>query len=70
MPIAPLLNSRPGSGFFSPLHCRKGQGLTEYLILLILVAVISIGAVKSLGGTVKRKIETANRRINADVSLE
>ena len=48
----------------------KGQGLTEYLVLLLLISVISIAAVKSLGGTIKGKIELAQRHINSDISLD
>ena len=47
--------------------CRNqsGQGLTEYLILLLLIAVGSIVAVRSLGGSVKDKIQGARERINS-----
>jgi hypothetical protein len=48
---------------------NKGQGLTEYLILMILVCVVSIAAAKSLGGTIKRKIQEARQHINSDVSI-
>ncbi len=54
-------------------HFKKdeaGQGLSEYLILLMLVAIVSIGAVKSLGGAVKSKIDTAKRNIQREVVLE
>jgi Flp pilus assembly pilin Flp len=49
---------------------ESGQGLTEYLILLMLVAVVSIAAVRSLGGTVKSKLETARRHIHSDVTID
>lgn len=49
---------------------RKGQGLTEYLVLLLLIAVISISAVKVLGGTIKDKIQLAQRHIEKDITLE
>jgi len=48
---------------------QSGQGLTEYLILLILIAVVSITAAKSLGNTVKKKIQMARQHISSDVSL-
>jgi Flp pilus assembly pilin Flp len=48
---------------------HKGQGLTEYLILLLLVSVVSIAAVKALGSTVKLKIQEARNHINSDVVL-
>jgi Flp pilus assembly pilin Flp len=50
------------------LKNNRGQGLTEYIVLLMLVSVISIAAVSTLGRTVKSKIEEANRAINAKVS--
>lgn len=49
---------------------NKGQALTEYIILLLLVAVISIVAVTSLGKTIRSKIQTARRHINEQVSLD
>ncbi len=36
---------------------QSGQGLTEYLILMVLISLVSIAAVKSLGGTIQGKIE-------------
>jgi Flp pilus assembly pilin Flp len=48
---------------------QKGQGLTEYLILLLLISVVSIAAVRTLGGTIKSKLEEVRRHINSDVSL-
>jgi Flp pilus assembly pilin Flp len=48
----------------------QGQGLTEYLILLLLIAVISIGATRTLGSTIKGKLEMAERHISSKVSLE
>ena len=56
--------------FKSVLSNREGQGLTEYLVLLLLIAVISIAAVRSLGGTIKDKLEMAQRHIRSDVTLE
>ena len=47
---------------------EKGQGLTEYIILLMLISVISIAAVTTLGTTVKSKIQVATRQINTGVS--
>ena len=47
------------------LKNEKGQGLTEYLILLILIAVTAIIAVNTLGGTVKDKIQGAQKAINS-----
>lgn len=43
---------------------RSGQGLTEYIILLVLISLVSIAAVRSLGGTIQRKIQMAREQIN------
>jgi Flp pilus assembly pilin Flp len=57
--------------FLKPLSLdEKGQGLTEYLILLLLVAIVSIGTVKVLGNTVKMKLREAKDHINKEVVLE
>lgn len=48
----------------------SGQGLTEYLILMVLVAVVCIGAGKTLGSTVKQKLELVNRHIKSDITVE
>ena len=53
----------------SPGPGELGQGLTEYLVLLLLIAVISIGAARTLGSTIRGKLEMANRHIE-DVQLE
>jgi Flp pilus assembly pilin Flp len=52
------------------LRNNRGQGLTEYIILLMLVSVISIAAVSTLGHTVRGKIEEASRAINSGVSSD
>jgi hypothetical protein len=49
---------------------ERGQGLTEYITLLLLVSVCSIVAVNTLGGKIKSKIDEAQRHINSDISLE
>ena len=57
-------------------HCFRlgsntsGQGLSEYLILLILIAVLSITAVQTLGKTIKQKIQTARQHLHSDVTFE
>jgi len=48
---------------------KKGQGLTEYITLLLLVSVISIISAKSLGTTIKSKIQQAREHINSDLSM-
>jgi len=54
----------------SILKDRTGQGLTEYLILVLLIAVVSIAAAKSLGGAIKGKLQMARDHIRKDVVLD
>ena len=49
------------------LKSNSGQGMSEYLILVVLIAVGSIAATKTLGGTVKNKLEMIERQINSQV---
>ena len=44
---------------------ESGQGLTEYLILLILIAVTCIGVVQTLGSRVEEKLKKAHEKINS-----
>jgi Flp pilus assembly pilin Flp len=53
-----------------PTLDQLGQGLSEYLILVVLIAVTSIAAVQSLGKLVKEKIQTARRHINSGVVID
>lgn len=47
------------------LTCTAGQGLTEYLVLLILVAVLSIGAVRGLGNAIKDRLDKAKNKVES-----
>ncbi len=49
---------------------EKGQGLTEYITLLVLVSLVAVGAAKSVGSTVRNKLETARRHINQDINFD
>ncbi len=42
---------------------RQGQGLTEYLVLMILVCLVSVAAVRSMGSTIKDKVSGIQRHI-------
>lgn len=50
------------------INNSSGQGLTEYIALVLLIAVISIGATKALGNTVQSKIKEARNLINSGIS--
>ncbi len=49
---------------------NKGQGLTEYITLLVLVSLVAVGATKSVGKLIREKIETARRHINSDINFD
>ena len=42
---------------------RSGQGLSEYMILAMLVVVGSIAASRTLGTTLKTKLEAINEQL-------
>ncbi|MGK5084004.1 hypothetical protein WDW37_11955 [Bdellovibrionota bacterium FG-1] len=54
----------------NPVLNSSGQGLTEYITLLLLISIVSMVAAQSLGGAIKRKIEVATRHINSDLSAD
>ncbi len=45
------------------LKCRAGQGLSEYMILVMLIGVCSIAASKTVGITIKSKLENINQKL-------
>jgi hypothetical protein len=47
--------------------CR-GQGLTEYLMILMLVSVVALGVVSSLGREIKSKLQVVRSHINQEIS--
>jgi Flp pilus assembly pilin Flp len=44
---------------------ERGQGLTEYIVLMMLICVISIATVATLGKTVRKKIMEAEKQIDS-----
>ena len=50
---------------FRSLNC-KGQGLVEYLVLLCLVAVTTIGVVSVVGQNIKQQYERASYAIRGE----
>lgn len=52
------------------LSNKKGQGLIEYLMLVALIAVATIGVVKVVGNNVAKKYENVNRALGAKTSTE
>ena len=53
--------------FRSYLKSTSGQGMSEYLILVVLIAVTTIAATKTLGNTIKGKLEMIEREIKTEV---
>ncbi len=53
----------------NPLLNRSGQGLTEYMIIMILVAVASIAITTKLGNSVRNKISAAKNDIYNEVNV-
>jgi Flp pilus assembly pilin Flp len=54
----------------SILNNNQGQALTEYIALVLLIAVVSIAATKALGGAVKLKLQDARDHINSDITVQ
>jgi Flp pilus assembly pilin Flp len=52
----------------SLLKNQKGQGLIEYLILVALIAVTTIGVIKVVGKNVATQYENINRAMGAKKS--
>ena len=45
-------------------HDEQGQGMTEYVIILVAIAVVCIMIAVSFGGKIKGLFETANTEID------
>lgn len=50
------------------IKCKKGQGLIEYLILVALIAVGTLGVVRVVGKNVATHYERINRALGAQTS--
>ena len=47
------------------LKDQQGQGMTEYIIIAILIAIVVLIAVKQLGTSVKTKFDEAKSSVEA-----
>lgn len=52
------------------LKNKKGQGLIEYLILVALIAVATIGVIKVVGNNMAAQYENINRAMGAQQSTQ
>lgn len=50
------------------LKGRKGQGMTEYILIIALIAVFVIGGVKLFGGKIKQGFQESAKAVGDDVS--
>ena len=50
------------------IHSKKGQGLIEYLILVALIAVGTMGVIKVVGQNVTKQYAKINRALGASGS--
>ena len=46
----------------TPIQNQKGQGMTEYIILVALIAIVAIGAVRFFGNKTKEGFEKACKK--------
>ena len=49
---------------------HSGQALTEYLILVLLISIVSISVVKSIGSTLQMKLRVTRDRILKEVAVD
>ena len=49
------------------LKRRKGQGMTEYILIIALIAILVIGAVRMFGGKVKKGFSDAAEKVGETV---
>lgn len=47
---------------------QSGQGLTEYLMILMLVSVVALGVMSTLGREIKAKLQVVKNHINKEIS--
>ena len=57
------MHNSPLSPTFARIRGEKGQGLAEYIIIVILVAIIVLVAVKYFGKSVYNQFENATNEV-------
>jgi len=71
---SPVYRQNPGPNLPVPraeelemtiLKNEAGQGLTEYLVLLILISVASITIVTQMGGVIENRFKAAKQKIQS-----
>lgn len=51
------------------LKNNQGQALTEYILILVLVSLVSVLTAASLGKKIKDKMATATKWINTEINF-
>ena len=49
------------------LKGKKGQGMTEYILIIALIAILVLGAVKMFGGKIKAGFNKASDKVGTEV---
>lgn len=49
------------------LKGKKGQGMTEYILIIALIAILVLGAVKLFGGKIKDGFSKASEKVGGVV---
>jgi Flp pilus assembly pilin Flp len=49
--------------FLKNRNNRKGQGMTEYVLIVFLIAILAYAAVELFGGKIKTAFETGAKKI-------
>jgi Flp pilus assembly pilin Flp len=47
----------------TPMKSQRGQGMTEYVIILVAIAIVCIAIAVQFGGNIKSLFETADAEI-------
>ncbi|MGK5089354.1 hypothetical protein WDW86_17525 [Bdellovibrionota bacterium FG-2] len=64
-----MKNGTKQSKLNSRLTSEDGQGLTEYIMLMLLISVVSIGVTRTLGAKIKDKIVHATTAIEGGIVI-
>ncbi len=51
------------------LKNRKGQGMVEYILIIVLAVIVVIAGVKLFGGTVKEKFSKAADKVEQEAVI-
>jgi len=61
---------RPLAALGRRLRRRRGQGMTEYIIIVGLIAILLIGAVTTFKNSLEEAYEAAKTKVDEDVTQQ